>query len=256
MNIKQDTKFLSAFALILTIALVPVSTSVFAQEYTISDIPKISSVDASTTRNDAEDNTQRDEIKEKIDEKIEQRADKIKEFKDKIRDEYKDRLRTDVRTDERLYDIVPDRQADLTFTGEAVGWTIIGGHALESSTVLTGEAWHIRGNVWKIHSKGTLNVDERTVDVEFKGIVNGHRLTLHGTGYVGDDPIRVFIRGHYAPAVDYGVFTIAFNQMGVQNQNTGAKFTMAQVGEVTVTPTGDVKIPEPLPYDTTVELFQ
>ncbi len=53
-----------------------------------------------------------------------------------------------------------------------------------------------------------------------------------------------------------GVFAIAFNQMGVQNQNTGAKFTMAQVGAVTVTPLTDVKIPEPLPYDTPVELFQ
>jgi hypothetical protein len=257
MNAKQDAKFLSALALILVIALAPVSTAVFAQEDTApSDVPEISSVDESTTAIDVDENTRRDEIKEKMDELREQRADKIQEFKDKVRDEYKDRLRTDVSPDVRPYEMPPDRQADLEFSGDVAGWTVIGGHARESTTTLNGEAWHIRGDVWKIHSKGTLTVTDRTVEVEFKGFANGHRLTLYGTGYIGEDPIRVFIRGHYAPTVDYGVFAIAFNQMGVQNQNTGAKFTMAQVGAVTVTPLTDVKIPEPLPYDTPVELFQ
>ncbi len=249
MNANKDIKFLPVLALILTIALAPVLTAAFAQDDTVdSDVSVSTTVDATET--------DVDEIKEKMEELRKQRAEKIQEFKDKIRDEYKDRLRTDVSPDVRPYDIPPDRQADLTFTGEATGWTMIGGYAYESSTILNGEAWHIRGDVWKIHSKGTLHVGDRTVDVEFKGFANGHRLILHGTGYVGEDPIRVFIRGHYAPTVDYGVFAIAFNQMGVQNQNTGAKFTMAQVGEVMVTPLTDVKIPEPLPYDTPVELFQ
>jgi len=249
MNANKDIKFLPVLALILTIALAPVLTAAFAQDDTVdSDVSVSTTVDATET--------DVDEIKEKMEELRKQRAEKIQEFKDKIRDEYKDRLRTDVSPDVRPYDIPPDRQADLTFTGGATGWTMIGGYAYESSTILNGEAWHIRGDVWKIHSKGTLHVGDRTVDVEFKGFANGHRLILHGTGYVGEDPIRVFIRGHYAPTVDYGVFAIAFNQMGVQNQNTGAKFTMAQVGEVIVTPLTDVKIPEPLPYDTPVELFQ
>lgn len=257
MNTKQDAKFLSALALILVIALVPISTSVFAQDDTVpNDTLEISSVDDSTTVNDVGDETRRDDVKEKMSDLRDQRADKIQEFKDKIRDEYKDRLRTDVSPDIRPYDMPLDRQADLTFSGEAAGWTIIGGHALQSSTILNGEAWHVRGEIWKIHSKATLQVGQRTVDVEFKGFANEHRLTLHGTGFIGEDPIRVFIRGHYAPTVDYGVFAIAFNQMGVQNQNTGAKFTMAQVGDVIVTPISDVKIPDPLPYDTQVELFQ
>jgi hypothetical protein len=256
MNAKQDAKFLSALALILAIALAPISTTVFAQEDTANDDLAVSSVDESTTSIDVDDNTRRDEIKEKMDELREERAEKIQEFKDKIRDEYKDRLRTDVSPDVRPYDMPPDRQADLEFSGDAAGWTIIGSHAWKSITTLYGEAWHIRGDIWQIHAKGTLEVANRSVDVEFKGIANGHRLTLHGTGFIGDEPIRVFIRGHYAPTVDYGVFAIAFNQMGVQNQNTGAKFTMAQVGAVTVTPLTDVKIPEPLPYDTPVELFQ
>jgi len=249
MNVNKDIKFLSALALILTIALAPVLTAAFAQDdFVDSDVSVSTTVDA--TEIDV------DEIKEKMEELRKQRSEKIQEFKDKIRDEYKDRLRTDVNPDVRPYDMTPDRQADLTFTGEAAGWTVIGGYAFESRTILNGEAWHIRGDIWKIHSKGTLHVGDRTVDVEFKGFANGHRLILHGTGYIGEDPIRVFIRGHYAPTVDYGVFAIAFNQMGVQNQNTGAKFTMAQVGEVMVTPLTDVKIPEPLPYDTPVELFQ
>ena len=256
MNTKQDAKFLSAIALILAIALAPVSTAVFAQEdTTASNVPEISSVDESTTDN-VDDNTKRDEVKEKMTELREQRAEKIQEFKDKVTNEYKDRLRTDVRPDVRPYDMPPDRQADLEFSGDAAGWTVIGNHAWKSTTTLNGEAWHIRGDLWMIHSKGTLTVADRNVDVEFKGYANGHRLTLHGTGYIGEEPIRVFVRGHYAPTIDYGVFAIAFTQMGVQNQNTGAKFTMAQVGEVLVKPLSDVKIPEPLPYDTPVELFQ
>lgn len=257
MNAKQEAKYLSALALILVIAVAPVSTAVFAQEDTaLTDVSETTSVDEPST-DSVDAQTRRDEIKAKMQELRDQRDDKIQEFKDIVRDKYKDRLRTDVSLEIRTYDMPPNRQADLTFTGDAVGWTMIGGHALKSSTILNGEAWHIRGDIWKIHSKGTLNVDQRTIDVEFKGFANGHRLTLHGTGMIGDDPIRVLIRGHYAPTVDYGVFAIAFNQMGVQNQNTGAKFTMAQVGSVTATPTSDeVKIPEQLPYDTPVELFQ
>jgi len=261
MNANKDIKFLSALALILAIALAPVLTAAFAQDDSVdSDVSVSTTVDATETNADETDETvdnkSKDEIKEKMEELRKQRAEKIQEFKDKIRDEYKDRLRTDVSPNVRPYDIPPDRQADLTFTGEASGWTLIGGYALESSTILNGEAWHIKGDIWKIHSKGALHVGDRTVDVEFKGFANGHRLILHGTGYVGEDPIRVFIRGHYAPTVDYGIFAIAFNQMGVQNLNTGAKFTMAQNGDVTVTPTSDIKIPEPLQYDTAVELFQ
>jgi len=262
MNANKDAKLLSALALILAIAIVPISTAAFAQVDTATnDMSDVSTVDETTadTEDDSitvDESTRRDEIKEKMDELRAERAEKIEEFKDKVRDTYQDRLRTDVSPDTRPYDVAPDRVPDLTFSGDASGWTIIGSHAWKSYTTLNGEAWHIRGDIWKVHSKGTLEVANRSVDVELKGFANGHRLTLHGTGYIGDDPIRVFIRGHYAPTVDYGEFAIAFTQMGVQNQNTGAKFTMAQVGSVTVTPTGDVSIPEPLPYDTPVELLQ
>jgi hypothetical protein len=266
MNANKDAKLLSALALILAIAIAPISTAAFAQVDTAasdeSDVSTVDEITADTEVNDTEDDstivdeTRRDEIKAKMDELRDQRVDKIAEFKDKVKDTYQDRLRTDVRPDTRPYDIAPDRVPDLTFSGIAAGWTIIDGHAWESSTTLHGEAWHIRGDIWKVHSKGTLDVAGRSVDVELKGFANGHRLTLHGTGYIGEDPIRVFIRGHYAPTVVSEEFAIAFTQMGVQNQNTGVKFTMAQVGSVTVTPTGTVPIPQPLPYDTPVELFQ
>ena len=266
MNANKDAKLLSTLALILAVAIAPISTAAFAQVDTIandeSDVSTVDETTVDTEVNDTEDysttvdETRRDEIKAKMDELREKRAEKIEEFKDRVKDTYQDRLRTDVRPDTRPYDVAPDRVPDLTFSGDASGWTLIGSHAWKSSTTLDGEAWHIKGDIWKIHSKGTLEVAGRTVDVELKGFAQGHRLILHGTGYIGEDPIRVFIRGHYAPTVDYGVFAIAFTQMGVQNQNTGAKFIMAQVGSVIVTPTGDVPIPEPLPYDTPVELFQ
>ncbi len=267
MNANKETKLLSTLALILAIAIAPMSTAAFAQEDSSanveSDVSTSNEVTIDIEVDDREDDsntsdeTRKDKIKEKMDELREKRAEKIEEFKDKVKDTYQDRLRTDVRPDTRPYDVALDRVPDLTFSGKASGWTMIGGHAWESSTSLPhGEAWHIRGDIWKVHSKGTLDVAGRSVDVELKGFANGHRLTLHGTGYIGEDPIRVFIRGHYAPTVVEGEFAIAFTQMGVQNQNTGAKFTMAQVGSVTVTQTGTVPIPKPLPYDTPLELFQ
>ena len=265
MNARKDTQLLSVLALILAVAIAPISTAAFAQvdsdtsaEAELSVSTEVSvDTEADDSENDSttsDETTRREKIKEKMDELREKRAEKIDNFRDKLKDTYQDRLRTDVNPDSRPYDIAPDRIPDLTFSGEASGWTVIGGHAWKSTTVLNGEAWHIRGDIWKVHSKGTLTVADRSVDVELKGFAHGHRIALHGTGYIGEDPIRVFIRGHYAPTVDYGVFAIAFTQMGVQNQNTGAKFTMAQVGTVHVTPTGDVPIPEPLPYDSPVEL--
>ena len=163
MNANKDIKFLSALALILAIALTPVSTAAFAQDDSVDSDVSVSTTIGSTETNVDEtdetiDNKSIDEIKEKMEELRKQRAEKIQEFKDKIRDEYKDRLRTDVSPNVRPYDMPPDRQADLSFTGEAAGWTIIGGYALESKTILNGEAWHIRGDIWKIHSKGTLEM--------------------------------------------------------------------------------------------------
>lgn len=269
MNSKKDIKFLTALSLILAIALAPVSTAAFAQEETVDDATEVDKTNDEQTTVEQLDDTDKermeeirklkaetiDELKQKREELKELRAEKIQEFKDRVKNEYKDRVRPHVITD-RLADIAPDRKEDLTFSGRAGGWTLVGGHAYESFTQLEGKAWHVRGDIWKVHSKGTLEVGQRSVDVELKGFANGHRLTLHGSGFVGEDPIRVFIRGHYAPAQEYGVFAIAFNQMGFQNENTGAKLIMAQVGKVIVTPTGDIKIPEPLPYDEPVELFQ
>jgi hypothetical protein len=267
MNANKETKILSILALILAIAVAPISTAAFAQQDNTANVESDESTGNEVTvdievdgteddSNTTDETTRKEELKEKMEDLREKRAEKIEEFKDKVKNTYQDRLRTDVNLDRKPYDVSPDRLPDLTFSGDASGWTVIGSHAWKSSTTLNGEAWHIRGDIWKVHSKGNLTVADRTVDVELKGFAHGHRLTLHGTGYIGEDPIRVFIRGHYAPTVDYGVFAIAFTQMGVQNQNTGAKFTMAQVGSVIVTPTGDVAIPEPLPYDIPVDLLQ
>ena len=267
MNAKNNAQILSVFALICAIAFAPMSTMAFAQSNSISADSEVtlsvsSEIDSTNDETDQEQNDEsrqdkvRDNVKQRIEAIKENRADRMQEFKDRMTDEYKDRVRDDISPEIRPFDAPPDRIADLRISGDAHGWTVVNGHAWKSTTSLDGQAWHIKGNIWTIHSKGTLTVADRTVDVELKGFVRGHSLTLYGTGYVGDDPIRVFIRGHYAPTVEYGVFAIAFNQMGVHNENTGTKLKMAQVGTVIVTPTGDKPIPEPLPYETPIEVFQ
>ena len=98
----------------------------------------------------------------------------------------------------------------------------------------------------------------RSVDVEFKGFAHDHRLTLHGTGYIGEDPIRVFIRGHYAPTVEYGDLCHRIHPDGSSKPKYRCQIYngSSRISHSFTPLTGTVPIPEPLPYDTPVELFQ
>ena len=96
MNANKDTKLLSTLALILAIAIAPMSTAALAQVDTAAnDVSDVSTVDETTVDSevsDTEDDSttvdeiRRDEIKAKMDELRKQRADKIAEFKDKVKD--------------------------------------------------------------------------------------------------------------------------------------------------------------------------
>ena len=195
----------------------------------------------------------RDAQKENRQEYREQRAQDIKAFRDRIADEFGDRIRH-FDSDIRHQPIDPNRVPDLEFKGSTAGYMIIGGQAWSSEIALKGSAYHVSGQMWKVHSKGDIYVGDRHAELEMKGFARGNNLVLHGSGELENgDKVRLFLRGHFAPTPESGIFAIAFTQAGVHNINTGERIPLMHVGSVEIFPTVDVEpvpLPEPVPHDT------
>ncbi len=223
---RTNTRNIVALALLLVIALAP-ATAVFAQ-----------STPANTT-SDTTDDTRKDKLKEKRD-----------NVSDKVRDQIKKRVVKDgVRPDD------VDRIADLTFTGQTDGWTILGGTAFKSTIALSGEAYHMKGENWKIKSVGDIKVADRTAKLDLTGHARGDKIMLHGTGTLNSgEAIKLTLKGHFAPTSDKNVFAIAFTHAGIHYTETGVRVPLMQVGSVTVTPTPvPTPVPEPIPAPTTAQ---
>ena len=282
MKSKKDTQLLTALALILAVALAPVSTAAFAQEDqtdAVDDFDEVdvaepvdSSTDEASTDNvsDEVDETDREKMRDEIREKMrdireqtkekirelkEQRADKIRDFKEKMSDQYKDRIR-DAGTDVRPYDFDPDREPDLRFDGGADGWAMIGGYAYDASTKLVGEAYHVRGSVWKVHvtEGSTISIGDRTgIPVELTGTAHGHRLMLHGTAEISEGVhVKIALRGHYAATQTEGVFALSLDALGYHTDSNNGRIPLAQVGQVSVWANENVPdavVPQPAPIE-------
>lgn len=248
-----DTKFFSVLALILVVAIAPVSNSVFAQtDDNATDVQQ----------NESDRKKIRDEVRALTEQFKEERAqirdqsddrDLARDQIEQLRDQYKDRIRayiTDVRPD--IADIPDiDRAPDLGFknNGPITGWAVLGGKAYETTmTEFNGEAIHMGKGVWKVSATAFIQVSERLVKLDLNGFARSGHLMLHGSGILGEtdtDPdIRVVLRGHYAPVADSeNEFAIAFTNAQVHNTSTGHRIPMALVGSVLVEKYG----PEPEP---------
>ena len=282
MTPKKDTQLLTALALIFAVALAPVSTAAFAQEDqtdAVDDFEEVDvaepvdSTDETSTENETDEDESetdrkemRDEMKdkvreireqtrEKIRELKDQRADKIRDFKERMSDQYKDRLRA-AGTDVRPYDVDPDREPDLYFEGGADGWAMIGGYAYDASTKLVGEAYHVRGSVWKVHvtEGSTVSIGDRTgIPVELTGTAHGHRLMLHGTAEISEDVhVRIALKGHYAATQTEGVFALSLDALGYHTESNNGRIPLVQIGEVSVWANenvADAVVPQPAPIE-------
>ncbi len=254
-----EAKVFSVLALILVIAIAPVSTAAFAQ----------TDVDATDEELNESDRKQiKDQIRALTEQFKEERSqirdqnndrDATRDQIEQLRDQYKDRIRsyiTDVRPDiANIPDI--DRDPDIEFfnNGPITGWAVLGGQAFETSmTDFRGEAIHMGKGVWKVSATAAIevttadtDVSTRTVDLVLNGFARSGHLMLHGTGSLNDDgepDIRVVLRGHYAPvAGSENEFAIAFTNAQVHNTNTGHRIPMALVGSVFVENYGTDSLP-------------
>ncbi len=310
MKAKKSNTFLSVFALLMMLAVAPITTGAFAQSAEgdvdvstdVSADGKVSSnevdvevdaeidvetdIEVDTETDDSSDGVSDEERKEKRDEIKQERKDQRDEMKDRMkelrkehrdaqkenRQEYRDQRAEDVKafrdriaaefgdkirhfdSDVRHQPINPDRIPDLKFDGNTSGYMIIGGQAWESRIALEGSAYHVTGQMWKVHSTGDIYVADIHAELEMKGFARGNNLVLNGSGELENgDKVRLFLRGHFAPTPESGVFAIAFTQAGVHNINTGERIPLMHVGSVEVFPTVDIEpvpLPEPVPYDT------
>ena len=317
MKVKKSNTFLSVFALLMILAIAPVTTGAFAQsaEGDVSastdvsasgevspnevdvevdvetdvdaDVEIDTETDSETDETSNDDGISKEDRKEKRDEIREerkqqrddmkdrmkelrkehrdaqkenrqeyrdQRAEDIKAFRDRIADEFGDKIRH-FDSDVRHQPIDPDRIPDLKFDGSTSGYMIIGGQAWSSDIYLQGSAYHVTGKMWKVHSTGEIEVADRHAKLEMKGFARGNNLVLNGSGELDNgEKVRLFLRGHFAPTPESGIFAIAFTQAGVHNINTGERIPLMHVGEVEVFPTVDVQpipAPEPVPFETT-----
>ena len=185
----------------------------------------------------------RDERKEDRKEIRDERRDQIKDFREQVAERYQERIRNSVDADIRPQVVDPNRPADLTFEGKTSGYMLFGNIAWGSQIHLTdGVAHHASGDMWRVKTHGVISIDDsRTAKIDMSGYAKGNRILLNGSGELDNgEKVRLFLRGHFAPTNEYGVFALAFTQAGVHNINTGEKIPLMHVGEVIVTPTTDV----------------
>lgn len=259
MNTILDAKLFSVLALILALAIAPVSNGAFAQTEDIdatdekqneSDRKRIKDEIRALTEQFKEERTQ---IRDQNDNR-----DSARDQIEQLRDQYKDRIRsyiTDVRPDiANIPDI--DREPDLKFynNSDITGWAVLGSQAYGATmTSFEGTAIHMGKGVWKVSSTADIKVSERLVKLDLNGFARSGHMMLHGTGTLvtetleesdNDPEIRVVLRGHYAPVAESdNEFAIAFTNAQVHNTNTGHRIPLALVGSVIVESLGTEPVP-------------
>ena len=267
-----DTKLFSALALIMVLAIAPISSQVFAQS---DDVKVETNADVEQDINDEQQTDEREKIRELREKYRDQLKDERKEIRDKMkeeRDAYRDQVKahidqlkdkrqalqdeyrpliSDISPDYIVNPIAPDREPDLTFTGNVAGWAVLGGVAYPTEMKLSGDAYHVGKGVWQLTATGEITVEGHTAILDLKGHARGNHVMLHGSGILStnDEPtIRVQLRGHYAPTTSGEEFAIAFTNAVVHNSNNGHRIPLALVGSVMAFPVSDIEIiPETLP---------
>ena len=142
----------------------------------------------------------------------------------------------------------PPMSNDVFFDGTTQGWIIINKIAYESEISISGSAYHLRDGMWQLDATGIISAFDRHADMELSGFAVDDILVLHGKGTLDTgEPIRVFLRGHFAPTLESGVFALAFTHAGISNEENGERFPLMQTGFVNVYPIIVDTLPEPYP---------
>ena len=146
--------------------------------------------------------------------------------------------------------VPPEYYSDMVhFDGTTSGWILLGGIAYQSNINILGDATFTEG-VWDIDAEGKFEVVDRYADLKLSGFAIDDIIVLHGRGHIDSgEPVSVFLRGHFAPTHENGVFALAFTHASIYNIDQGERYPLMQTGSVNVypVPIEPVPLPEPIP---------
>ncbi len=147
----------------------------------------------------------------------------------------------------------PEYYSDMVhFDGNTSGWIILGGIAYQSNVHILGDATFTGEGVWDIDAEGRFEVVDRYADLKLSGFAVDDIIVLHGRGHIDTgEPVSVFLRGHFAPTHESGVFALAFTHASIYNVDQGERYPLMQTGSVNVypVPIEPMPLPEPMPEE-------
>lgn len=127
-----------------------------------------------------------------------------------------------------------DMNRMISFKGETSGWAYVKQKAYQSGIILfDGKASKVGKNLWEISTRGTLQVQDKTFDLDLKGKSNGSRVVMQGTAQGGELVYKVVFSGKMVEAGSE-TFAVIFTNSGLKNPESGHVIKIDQIGELTM----------------------
>lgn len=122
----------------------------------------------------------------------------------------------------------------LMFDGETHGWAYVNGKAYNSGIVLfNGKAIKVSEHNWKLSAQGTIEVGERSLDLDLSGRVRGQNVIMHGTAVNDELQFRIILTGNVVKSGEDNTFAIAFIHAGLKDSEDNEVIKLYQLGQVT-----------------------
>lgn len=122
----------------------------------------------------------------------------------------------------------------LMFNGETHGWAYVNAKAYNSGIVLfNGKAIKVSENDWKLSAQGTIEVGERSLDLDLSGRVHSQNVIMYGTASNDELQFRIILTGNVAQSGEDNTFAIAFIHAGLKDSENNEMIKLYQLGQVT-----------------------
>ena len=127
-----------------------------------------------------------------------------------------------------------DMNRMISFKGETSGWAYVKQKAYQSGIILfDGKASKVGKNLWEISTRETLQIQDKTLDLDHKGKSNGSHVVMHGLAQGGELVYKVIFSGKMVEAGSE-TFAVIFTNSGLKNPESGHAIKIDQIGELTM----------------------
>ena len=127
--------------------------------------------------------------------------------------------------------------------GKTNGWAYVNGKAYESGIVLyNGKVAQIDEKTWNVSTKGILDLDGKSLNLELEGKIHGSDVFLKGTASNDEFNYKVIFTGKIVKSNKSGIFGLSFMNAEIKDPETGQTIRILQVGQVEIKNLEDIKI--------------